>query len=360
MEASDAGLSGNGILVICGQFEPYAIVRLHATGDEGVLRAEGSPVVAERVVDQNAEVGFEGLTPGDRFIAAGYTRGRYEEVRCVAQDPSSEITLLQPPVQPSPQTLGMQGTSIANSPAAPSDAQADLGVGIPEGVESPLLLDSTPSAPSQPIGDVGGIAPVAEPNPPAPEAGTPDASDSGQANGGAVEEPAEVATPVPPVVEQAPEPVEAPSNVETPPAEPASEPAPEPSPEPPPAEPAPNVEGEAQGTPSATDPAPAPVEATPAPDAAVEPPAGPPADVEAANEATPGVASVEAQAQPSGEVDHSESPEQTSGGESPEDPATDSEKLVAQANELGIENAASLSDAELRQAITEKNVTPVI
>lgn len=353
MEASDAGLSGNGILVICGQFESYAIVRLHATGSEGTLRAEGSPVVAERVVDQNEEVGFEGLTPGDRFIAAGYTRGRYEEVRCVAQDPSSEITLLQPPAKPSPQTLGMQGTSIVNSPAAPSDAQADLGVGIPEGVESPLLLDSTPSAPSQPIGDVGGIAPIEEPNPPAPEAGTPDASDSGQANGGTVEEPAEVATPVPPVVEQAPEPVEAPSNVETPPAEPASEP----SPEPPPAEPVP-TEGEPEATPAES--APAPVEATPAPEAAVEPPA----DVEAANEAkveaTPDVASVEAQAQPSGEVDHSESPEQTSGGESPEDPATDSEKLVAQANELGIENAASLSDAELRQAITEKNVTPVI
>jgi len=351
MEASDAVLSGNGILVICGQFEPYAIVRLHATGSEGTLRAEGSPVVAERVVDQNEEVGFEGLTPGDRFIAAGYTRGRYEEVRCVAQDPASEITLLQPPVQPSPQTLGMQGTSIVNSPAAPSDAQADLGVGIPEGVESPLLLDSAQSTPSQPIGDVGGIAPVEEPNPPAPEAGTPDASDSGQANGGAIEESPEVATPVPPVVEQAPEPVEAPSNVETPAAEP------EPSREPPPAGSTP-TEAEPEAIPAES--APAPVEVTPAPEAAVEPPA----DVEAANEAkveaTPDVASVEAQAQPSGEVDHSESPEQTSGGESPEDPATDSEKLVAQANELGIENAASLSDAELRQAITEKNVTPVI
>lgn len=339
MEASQDEATGNGFVVIVNQYEPGAIVRLFRVDSDTVLRAEGGVQVDERVVDEFGEVGFSGLTAGDRYIAAGFSRGRYEEVRTVAQDPSSNVELLQPPVEPSPQTLGTQETNTVSSAAAPSDAASTLGVGIPDEVASPLLTErADPAAPETRAdagvtpGDVDGVteptapvttdgsgeaagtdapaqeapaepaapetvspapeaapavptpeadsAPVAEANPPAPEAGTPDASDSsgtGEANGGAVEEPKE-----------------------TPPAK---------------VEFHSGVTAEPEATPT--------VEAVPAVD-----PSAPSLDGQVAE---------------------------------PSDPASEgnSAQLVQQAEGLGIPNATTLQDAELRQAISEKNVTPV-
>lgn len=137
----DAQQTGTGVVVICGQYEPGSIVTLHKVAGEGVLRAEGSPVVGQRIVDDAEEVGFDGLEVGARYIAAGYTRGRYEEVSATAHDINDNVELMQPPERPIPATLGTQNTSVQSVPAAPSENAADLGTGLPEGVTSPMLGD---------------------------------------------------------------------------------------------------------------------------------------------------------------------------------------------------------------------------
>jgi hypothetical protein len=384
--ASDAQPTGTGVVVICGQYEPGSIVTLHKVAGEGVLRAEGSPVVGQRVVDDAEEVGFDSLEVGGRYIAAGYTRGRYEEVSVTAHDIDANVELMQPPERPIPATLGTQGTSVVSSPAAPSEGAADLGTGLPEGVTSPMLDDreqadsanvrddagvspgdvdgvmapgATESAPSAaderlaaeaaaaapdtaaeaqaassipeagpaqatadsattaPAGQAAGTdvpaqaadaAPVGDANPAAPGAGTPDASDSsgtGQANGGAVEEPAG---------DQ--------GASDSPDQTAAGEAA---------ADPAQAAQGgpDDAATPSGTDAAPQ----TDAWAVLADAPAAP-ADAQPAGEA-PAVADPA----PEGE--------------------TDEQKLVAQAQGLGIPTDGLSVDA-LRAAITEKQVTPVV
>lgn len=416
---SDAEQTGVGIVVICGQFEPGSIVKLYKVNSDRDLRVEGNEVVGQRIVDYNEEVGFSGLEPGQRYIAAGYSRGRYEEVRCVGHDPDDEVALLQPPLQQSPITLGTQQTPILDAPAAQSEAASDLGVGLPVGVTSPLLSDRTTEASPQAgadatvtPGDIEGAlvgdaatqalsdrepgqtadehlaqeaaalqaqqdaeakaaeaadevkaaqdaqdaadtaeaeqkaltereeaeaaqakadgeakaaaeqveasakaaqeaAPVDESNPPAPDAGTPDASESsgtGQANGGADEQEPKTTGGVTTSVEAT---STLPGGVTFEGGGSSSETSP-------------------PATPS--EPADTPVEQTPS-DAAPEPQA------------------VEEQADPD-----------TAPPEPPAASVTASpqQQLVAQAEGLGIENAATLSEAELRQAITEKNVTPVV
>lgn len=415
MEASDAGLTqeaapegsappvdseptGNGFLVVCSQFEPGAIVSLFRMDSPTVIRAEGGVQVDQRVVDENAEVGFSGLIPGQRYMAAGYTRGRYEEVGATAQDPSGNVELLQPPMQASPQTLGTQQTPIVNVPAAPSENADSLGVGLPEEVTSPMLSDraepgdvsaradadvtpgdvegvAPPTAPaatdSAPI-DAQGTdapaqdAPVDEPNPAAPDAGSPDSSESsgtGQANGGAIEQaaaqtPPEAVTSSTLVPGATAEPLQTPvPSVETPqetPEEGAAREA--------------HEAEEAEAAAAAADTPTTPIGGLPLPTdvpsdttavpAAVEPPAdtpsgAPAADVAQSSDASSPVAAVvPAAGETPAPVDPAPVVDQPQA-------ASSQDQLVQQASDLGIANASTLSEAELRQAITEKNVTPV-
>lgn len=307
-DAGSDGPVGNGVVIVVGVFQPGDVVSLIERGYYDV-RAGLGDVVGRRVVDGDGQVGFAGLAPGGAFFACGYSGGRYEEVRCVAQDPAFGVTLFQPPVPPVPTMLGGGGTPApVAAPAAPSE---ELEVGLPEGVESPLLTgerntafapESSLVAPEAPeaIEDVAATAPegpaveaepapadlpvaadeppVSDPAPveaeaakPGPEPTASESSGTGDQAGGAVEDS--------PVV-----------------AEPTNEP-----------EPAAPVAEEAAASP-ADDPAPAPAAA---PEAV---PAGPPALLQ----------------------------------------------LEAQAISLGIDGAqGSTDEAWLRQAITEKNVTPV-
>lgn len=290
-DAGSDGPVGNGVVIVVGVFQPGDVVSLIERGDNDV-RAGLGDVVGRRVVDGDGQVGFAGLAPGGAFFACGYSSGRYEEVRCVAQDPAFGVTLFQPPVAPVPTMLGGGTPAPVAAPAAPSE---ELEVGLPAGVESPLLtpqaLDPEPTeepatAPEDPAVEshpgplpvAAGEPPVSDPAPveaeaakPGPEPTASESSGTGDQAGGAVEDS--------PVV-----------------AEPTNEPEP----------PAPVAE-EAAASP-ADDPAPAPAAA---PEAA---PAGPPA----------------------------------------------LQQLEAQAISLGIDGAqGSTDEAWLRQAITEKNVTPV-
>lgn len=240
------GAVGNGAFVICGQFEPFAVVTLFHMADDNALRAEGGVQVDMRCVDQKGEIGFVGLTPGDNYIAAGHSAGRYVEVRGVAQDPSSGVTLLQPPVQPSPSTVGTQGTTVLPQSAAQGDGAADLGKGIPDETDSPMLTaegqradadvspgdvdtvapvasvdeavdvdekakgddgSATPAPGLATVGSVTTDAPTTEANVGAPGAGEPNASESsgtGTANGGAIESSTETAAAESPDVDTAP------------------------------------------------------------------------------------------------------------------------------------------------------------
>lgn len=170
MEASDAGLTqdttadqepvGNGIVVVCGIFEPGAVVELYQVDSDVVKRAEGGRLVGRRIANDAREVGFDGLTPGDRFFATGYTGGELKEVRTRAQDPSAGITLFQQPVQPSPTTVGTQQTQVADAPPAAPAGDVD-GVGLPDGVVSPILAgdESTATPGSPPARDDAGVSP---------------------------------------------------------------------------------------------------------------------------------------------------------------------------------------------------------
>lgn len=337
-EATDSQPTGTGIIVICGQYEPGSIVTLHKVANEGVLRAEGSPIVGQRVVDSNEEVGFDGLDIGARYIAAGYTRGRYEEVSVTASDPEGNIELMQPPVQPSPASLGTQGTNVRNVPAAPSENAGSLGVGLPEGVTSPMLLPAEAAASSQAKadstvtpGDVDGV--VLGANEPAPVTATaPDTAPADVSQGDApAAGPAQTTSPSPAAAVTAGTGDAGGTDAQTQPLVDQVPPVAEPAP--PAAATGSTVPSESAGT---QEGAGAPSEdATPASTVVDVPPAAAVTSVDPAP------------------VD-----EPTARSEAPDKSAWD--QLVQQAQGLGVVGAVGLSDAQLRQLITERNVTPVV
>lgn len=129
---------GNGIVVVCGLFEAGAVVELVERGPQDVRPGGASAIRGRRTVDKNGEVGFSGLTPGDLYFVSGYSDGEPLFVRCVAQDPSSGVMLLQPPEQAIPAQQGTAQTPVVDEPAA-APAEATEGEGLPAGVTSPVL-----------------------------------------------------------------------------------------------------------------------------------------------------------------------------------------------------------------------------
>lgn len=320
MEASGADLDqaqeqdggsepvGNGVVVVVGMFAPGDVVSLIERG-ENDIRAGLGDVVGRRVVDELGQVGFAGLNPGDAFFACGYSAGRYQEVRCVAQDPAFGVTLFQPTVAAVPTTLGSGTAAPVAAPAAPNAA---LEVGLPEGVTSPLLTAPEPND----------VVPAADPEPVAgggEEAEVPaSAGEAAEADPGV--DPA--AAPASPVAEPV---------AESPSAQEGTEPAAI-------AASATTDDGsplEAQG--AGVDPA--PVEA----------------EVPAAEPATDGA---DASAPPT-DADAAPVADQPAPTDSAEAPPTALAQLVAQAEGLGIGAEGATDEAVLRQSITEKGATPV-
>lgn len=366
MEASGAGLevqdtaalagatSGNGIVVIVGMFDPNDIVSLVERGPQEV-RAGAGGKVDERVVDADGQVGFAGLEPGGEFFACGYNRGRWQEVRCVAQDPALGLTLFQPPAQAAPTQLGTSSIEAPPTPAEPPST--DLEVGLPAEVESPLLSEDAPATGVAPEGgpvadeeaaeaDPAAEAPV---DPAVPPADTPAAPDAGPV----VDAPADLVD-AGPVVADAPADLPTAAPVDAAPADPA-----------PVADAPADVPAE-----TATD---APVESSSSADSFAGDAPLAPADPAAPAEPT---AAAGVPAESGAETAVEPAPVASDAGEQPADvPVPDApaevdaptgaaqtplELLVAQAGVLGIEGAAGSTDeAWLRQAITEKNVTPV-
>jgi hypothetical protein len=328
MEAGDAGIAadptvaadvppaapeslGDAVIVVCGIFEPGAVVDLVHVEGEHVLRAEGGETVGRRTADSEGNVGFDGLIADGYYFVTGYNRGRYEERRCVAREAGESTAFVQPPVQVTPQTIGTGEVPPAKAPgvevSSPAVPSATLGEGLPEGVESPVLERPAPDpAPVDPAAEetkttagpvivdgmttttdipTSGSAPADIPPAPAPDASAlPDPS----ATPGASDAPPSPVLDVPASADPAA------------PADPSTTPA---------------TDGASTAAGSVTDGAP-----LADPSAALVADA-PPADVP-----------VEA----------------------------DRDKLVKQAREVGVLEAERLSAAELRQAITEKNVTPVV
>ncbi len=410
MEASEAGLQSTesdaqtGIVTSSGVYAPGVVVELFERAD-GELRCESSTALlrGRRTVDADGLVGFDGLTPGGLYWLVGYTGGERLERRAVARDPSVAIILFQQPVQPLPLTLGIgasQGSAPAPEAAAP--ATPTQGDGIPDGAldaaaaaqpaTAPVLetaespqTETEPESSSQTaaespapaqgsvsdqptiVAGAGTPAPVQEGSPAAPQSGEPNASESsgtGQGNGGAVEEQklsagagVETTTTTSTVVTDLPQegttaadlaPAEQPAG-ETPAVDAGAGSAQGPSVSS--AEP-----GAADGSPSAAEPA----AGDSAPDAAIE---------AAKTAAAPDVASVQSSAEAPSvaagtgvEIDTATGEPATDGsapGNTVVQEATPWDQLVQQAQGLGVENANTLSDAELRQAITEKGASPI-
>lgn len=303
MEASGADgtvqeAQPNGLVLVCGQFDPLAVVEL-VDRRAGEFRSENDrEVLNRRTVDEDGLVGFSGLEVGGAYFVRGYTGGRYFEVRAVAQDPALAITGFQTPPAPPKLLVGTAG--------APAVAV------VPEPPETPTegkgLTDEAKAALEQGAADEQAAV---DPSP----ADDQSASNSEPGAGdGAAEAEAEVPDPAAGLVPSS-------QAADTEPA--AGDPP----------------------TPAATSSQPAPVAVDSALSADVAPAQVPAAvDQQEANAekvaAAPDAATVEASQEP--------------------DEPTDWEKLVNQAGEVGVENASTLSDAELRQAITEKHTTPVV
>lgn len=286
------GAVGNGIVVVVGMFDPGDIVSLVERGENEVRAGGNGAEVGKRVVDSDGQVGFAGLTPGGLFFAVGYCSGRYLEVRCVAQDPSSSVTLLQPTAQPTPTLLGA-GQPAPVAPSAPPPE--DLGVGLPDGVQSPLLTPGNAVAEATPAADGSPAESQDAPVDPAPVEPDPTSESSAEpgVEDGAAADPTDGAPEagIPADVPNDTHPGDAPS--------PASAPAVSGAPD--------TGEIAAQSEPVAVDAADAPV-----PDAA-------------GADASP----------------------------------TALEQLVAQAEALGVEGAQNGDEDTLREVITEKGETPV-
>lgn len=293
--------AGSAVVVSAGIFEPGSVVECVHVASDAVLRSEGGEVVGRRVSDEDEHVGFDGLIDGEHYFLTGYSRGRFEQRRAVARSPEQAASQIQQPVQESPQTLGTGQTppedcQSAEVPAAAPPADAPP-VGSPEG---------TPDAPLEEGLPQGVESPVAAPEDSTAPLGT-DPAAAPVAEG--TDAPAQTETEqtggalgsvkLEPTVETSGGLTMTPVDSAEPPATPSE-------PVEPPAEP---------GTPTVDTP-------SAAPDA---PPAEPPTDTVAAVEATVDV----------------------------------HDQLVAQAQQLAVPGADTLADDALRQAISEKNVTPV-
>ncbi len=292
----------DGVVVVAGVFQPGSVVSLVEVESESVMRPGEIGAIEQRLVDDNGNVGFEGLDVGGRYFVTGYVNGYYVALRAVGTDVSSpDSPLMQAPVGNSPANIGTQNAPevvVASEPAT----SEELEVGVPEALQTIL---------NEPVEVV--VVPEGEPEPEAaPEP----------------EEPA----PEQPVADEPTEPPapEVPAEPEATPIAPA------------PADPAPAVPVD-----------PAPVDPLPPEPVAVDPPAP------------------EAVAQPESPVaDPPVDPsapvvEQPPADALPVDPAAAApgevtNQLVAQATGLGVPEAASLTDDELRAAITEKGGTPVV
>lgn len=394
----DATPTGNGILVIAGQLEARCIARcFHLPGDT-TLSAEGGELVGEREVDDNELVGFDGLIAGDKYIVAAHSRGRYEEIRCSAVDPDVGLTLIQQPIQASPNTLGTQGTHVVDSPAAESEGASDLQSGLPEGVTSPVLGGDSPSqgdptaaedAQISP-GDISGaevIAPGVAPVTPEEASQTVDEHLQAEADALKAQQEAEAASAK--AAEEAKaadeaaaaataaadeqkaitereeaEAAQAKADGEAKAAQEQAEASAKAAEE---AEAAAKAKADeeaaakqaeedaaAKAAQEAAPADPAPVEPAPAAGEQTVPQA--PATEPVTTEAGGVTVQTTTTATPSASGDTSaEAPAPAADA-----PAPPTQALVDQANSLGIENAATLSDDELRQAITEKQATPVV
>lgn len=330
---------GNGIVVVCGQFEPGSVVELIERGETDV-RADQGAVRGRRSVDANGEVGFDGLTPGDLFFVVGYAFGRLEEVRCVAQDPSSGITMLQPPEQPLAQAQGTAQTPVVEEPPAEPQT-APEGDGLPAGVESPILEAAPDTA--EATSEVGSAAADAGP------------AQTTEGDEGHSESPEQTTT-----GESAVDPQAAPSGTDSPPADA----------EPPSgteateataqvietAQTAPETKAAVAAT--ATTDIGASASGTTASADAAPTSSTPPAPAEADNTAEGASAASEAEAAPAAAVEAAPSSDAPPAAEATTAPDVWTQ-LVAQAKQLGVPNADALGDDELRQAIAEKNVEPV-
>lgn len=140
---------GLGVVVVAGRFPSGSVVELWQVADERELRAEAGTRVGMRIVDENGLVGFDGLEVGARFFACGYINGSPEEVRCTAQpaDGSSSV-LAQPPVQATSQTFSNGDPVKADVPEAPPGVEVGVAVGAQTaaGIEVGEQASPTPSA----------------------------------------------------------------------------------------------------------------------------------------------------------------------------------------------------------------------
>lgn len=351
MEASgeqDQAVDGsipNGIVVVVGLFEPGCVVELVGREVGEFRPGAGAALFDRRVVDEDGEVGFAGLEPGALFFVTGYAAGRLQLVRCVARDPALGVTLLQPPVQPQLTTQGPDSTvAPVVAPAATGDAD-ELGVGLPDGVQSPLLSPPAPEVqPPAEWTDVQSPASATDPSPspdPTPELSSEPGVVAGDDSG--AEGTAGASEPEPPVEAADPTPADTPVPDATPTETAGSE--------------------EAEAADTADDAAKvAPGDAPVAPPAPADPATTTSADADVAGGATEVPVSDGARTTPSEQPPEGPVDDEAQADPIPDTPADPMQVLREQAAGLGMppEQSNGLSEDELRQKITEAGATPTV
>ncbi len=136
----------DGVVCVAGVFGAGSVVTLIQVPDERVLRPEGHEVIGQRIVDDAGNVGFDGLEVGGRYFVTGYVNGTYTLCRCLGVEagaPDSELA--QPPIQPTPQSIGTQEAKDVVVPPALPDGAADLATGVPPAAD-PANPSTTPEA----------------------------------------------------------------------------------------------------------------------------------------------------------------------------------------------------------------------
>jgi hypothetical protein len=138
----------SGVVVVAGVFPPGSEVELFKIVGEHVLRPEGSESCGRRLVDENGNVGFDGVEVGSSYIMRGYVAGNYTIVRARGVDaaaPNSELA--QPPIQPVTPVVGTQEAKDPPVPPAPPADAAELPVGVPDGVSTGVVEPEPADAP---------------------------------------------------------------------------------------------------------------------------------------------------------------------------------------------------------------------
>jgi hypothetical protein len=140
-------MSGEGCVVVAGIFPTGTVCRCVKAAGPEVLRPEGGELMDTRTVDDAGFVGFVGLEVGSSYFVSAYVNGEPVDIRVKGRTVTDLNEFLsQAPVDEVVPAVGVSetkvpvGTSVADAENAPPIDRPDLESGVPLAVADATSL----------------------------------------------------------------------------------------------------------------------------------------------------------------------------------------------------------------------------